>query len=231
MYCVKCGVALADTEKKCPLCGTTVYHPEIAQKEAAPLYPNRRIVEPQIHPWGTLLIITMLFLLPISICLVCEWQFNGAINWSGYVVGALCVLYVITVLPCWFSHPNPVIFVPSGFGAICLYLLYINYAVDGNWFLIFALPVTAYLCLLVTAVVTLMRYIRKGALYIYGGVCFALGGFMLLLEYLLHITFGLPGIGTWSPYPLIVFVLIGATLIILAICPKFRESLERKFFL
>jgi hypothetical protein len=66
---------------------------------------------------------------------------------------------------------------------------------------------------------------------VYGGACFAFGGFMLLLEFLLHIAFGLPGIGTWSPYPLIVFALLGATLIIFAICPKFREPLERKFFL
>lgn len=231
MYCINCGVALGDTEKKCPLCGTTVYHPEISRKEAEPLYPNSYLAEPQIHPWGTLFIITMLFLLPISICLVCDWQFNAVINWSGYVVGALVVLYVMAVLPAWFRHPNPVIFVPVSFCAIGLYLLYINYALGGHWFLIFAFPVTGYLCLVFTAVVTLIRYIRKGALYIFGGACFALGGFMLLLEFLLHITFGLPGIGTWSPYPLIVFALLGTTLITLAICPKLRESLERKFFL
>ena len=43
--------------------------------------------------------------------------------------------------------------------------------------------------------------------------------------------FGLPGIGTWSPYPLIVFTLLGMTLIVIAIVPAFRESLEKKFFL
>ena len=231
MYCVKCGVALADTEKKCPLCGTTVYHPELTQPDVPPLYPNRRVQEPHIHPWGVLLIITVLFLLPISICLVCDWSFNGQIQWAGFVVGALGILYVMFVLPAWFRHPNPVIFVPSSFAAICVYLLYINCAVDGHWFLSFAFPVTGYLCVLLTAFVTLHRYTRKGALYINGGACLAFGGFMLLLEYLLHINFGLPGIGTWSPYPLIVFTLLGMTLIVIAIVPAFRESLEKKFFL
>lgn len=28
MYCIKCGVKLADSEKKCPLCNTIVCHPE-----------------------------------------------------------------------------------------------------------------------------------------------------------------------------------------------------------
>lgn len=231
MYCVKCGVELADTEKKCPLCATTVFHPEISQADVPPLYPSNHIPEPQIHPWGALLIITVLFLLPMSICLVCDWSFNGKIQWAGYVVGALAVLYVITVLPGWFRHPNPVVLVPSAFAAIGVFLLYINCAVDGQWFLSFAFPVTAYLGVLFTAVVTLHRYTRRGALYINGGACLALGGFMLLLEYLLHINFGLPGMGTWSPYPLIVFTLLGITLIVIAIVPAFRESLEKKFFL
>lgn len=231
MYCIKCGVALADTEKQCPLCGITVFHPELTQESAAPLYPHDRMPAQQVNSWGLLLIVSVLFLLPISICLVCDIQINGRLLWSGYVVGALAVLYVTAVLPSWFSHPNPVIFVPASFAAVGVYLLYINYATHGDWFLSFALPVTGYLGILVTAVVTLRRYIRRGKLFVYGGASLALGGFMLLLEFLLHITFGLPGIGTWSPYPLIVFFLLGATMLLVAICPPLRDSLAKKFFL
>ena len=39
MYCIKCGVKLADSEKKCPLCNTVVYHPDLQQNEVKPLYP------------------------------------------------------------------------------------------------------------------------------------------------------------------------------------------------
>ena len=28
MYCVKCGVELADSQRVCPLCGTRVFHRE-----------------------------------------------------------------------------------------------------------------------------------------------------------------------------------------------------------
>jgi len=232
MYCIQCGVALADTEKKCPLCQTTVYHPDIPQKQAAPLYPSNQPPKLYTNPWGVLLIITLLlFLLPISICLVCDWQINGVVNWSGYVAGALMLLYIITVLPSWFRHPNPVIFVPVDFFAIGVFLLYIDLVTHGSWFLSFAFPVTGSLGLLVTAVVTLLKYLPKGGLYIFSGAFFALGGLMLLIEFLLHITFGLPGIGTWSFYPLIVFSLLGIGLLLIAIVPAFRESLERKFFL
>ena len=232
MYCIRCGVALADTEKVCPLCHTTVYHPDIPPVQTLPLYPQGRTPALRTHPWGMLVLVTLLlFLLPISICLVCDWQVNGVINWSGFVAGALVVLYVTTVLPGWFRHPNPVIFVPVGFVAVGLYLLYINLVTNGDWFLSFAFPVTGGFCLLVTAVVTLSKYLPKGRLYIFGGGFLALGGFMLLVEFLLHITFGLPGLGTWSFYPLIVFSLLGCGLLLIAIVPAFRESLEQKFFL
>lgn len=230
MYCVKCGVELADTEKQCPLCATVVYHPELSQPEAVPLYPGERIPQQHVHPWGVLLVISVLFLLPLSICLVCDMQINGRIEWSGYVAGGLLLLYVIAVLPNWFPHPNPVIFVPVSFAAIAGFLLYVDLATDGGWFLSFALPVTGGFGIIVTAVVTLMRYIRKGKLYILGGTCLALGGFMLLLEYLLHITFDLPGNGTWSLYPLICFGLLGGTLLAVAICRPLRETLDRKLF-
>ena len=230
MYCVKCGVALGDTEKQCPLCNTPVYHPDIVREDVAPLYPHDSMPPKQPHPWGILLIVSLLFLLPMSICLAADLNINGQMNWSGYVIGVLLMLYTIIVLPSWFRKPNPVIFTPIGFAAIALFLLYVCLATNGNWFLPFAFPVTGFLCLLVTAVVVLCRYTRKGLLYVFGGASLAMGGFMVLLEYLLHITFGLPGIGTWSFYPLSVFALLGIGLILIAIVPSFRESLTKKFF-
>ena len=230
MYCVKCGVALGDTEKQCPLCGTPVYHPDLPQADAEPLYPQDSMPPRQPHPWGVLLIVSILFLLPISICLTADLGINGQLNWSGYVIGVLLMLYVMFVLPSWFRKPNPVIFTPVSFAVIGLFLLYVCLATGGSWFLPFAMPVTGFLCLLVTAVVVLCRYTRKGLLYVFGGASLAMGGFMVLLEYLLHITFGLPGIGTWSFYPMIVFALLGIALILIAIVPSFRESLSRKFF-
>ena len=33
MYCIKCGVELADSEKVCPLCATRVFHPEMPMRD------------------------------------------------------------------------------------------------------------------------------------------------------------------------------------------------------
>ena len=94
----------------------------------------------------------------------------------------------------------------------------------------FAFPVVGGICLITCTVVTLMRYIHRGKLYIFGGAFMVLGIFMLLIEYLLSITFALNFIG-WSIYPLVVLLLFGGMLIFLEMNSNVREKIERKFFL
>lgn len=231
MYCVKCGVQLADTENSCPLCHTRVYHPDLPRPEVAPLYPEGGEKDKPINRWNIMLIISILYLLPISVCLVCDLSISGKMEWSGYVLGGMAIFYAAFLLPSWFDHPNPVIFVPCTFGVIAAFLLYINWKLSGGWFLTFALPVTVAFGLLVTALVTLQRYIRRGRLYIYGGFTISLGAFCVLLEILLHITFGLPGFGTWSLYPLVTLTILGLAMIATAIFRPLREALEKRFFL
>lgn len=229
MYCIHCGVKLADTEKKCPLCETEVYHPSLTREEGRPLYPAGKM--PKRHSGSKVLsgATVIVFLIPMLISLVSDLQSNGVLEWGGYVVGAMLVAYVTLALPLWFDKPNPVIFVPCDFAAAALYLLYIDLATDGGWFLSFAFPVIGGLALIVCAVVTLLRYIRRGRLYIVGGASVALGGFLLFMEFLMHLTFEMPFIG-WSIYPLIVLTLFGCLLIYLAINASAREILERKLF-
>ena len=231
MYCIKCGVQLADTEKTCPLCNTRVYHPDLEQPDAAPLYPNTHSPAKAIKRWSIMLILTILFLLPISICLVCDLSISGRIEWSGYVIGSLLVLYAAVLLPNWFAHPNPVIFVPITFGVIAGFLLFIAYLTDGSSYLTFALPVTVAVGAIVTAVVTLCRYIGRGRLYIYGGMIIAFGVLAVLVEYLLTITFVMPPLFTWSLYPLVTLTLLGLAVIATAIFRPLRELVEKKLFL
>lgn len=229
MYCVKCGVGLADTEKTCPLCGTAVYHPDVKQEEVRPLYPHKRTVKikPNSKAVGGLLI--FLFLIPLLICFLSDMHFDGRLDWFGFAAGGLLVGYVIIGLPIWFRRPNPVIFLPCDFVAVALYLLYVQLVTEGNWFLTFALPTVLAFAAIVCTVITLLRYLRGGRLYIFGGSIIALGGFALLIEYLISITFPVPFIG-WSFYSLIVLALLGGGLIFLAINSSAREMMERKLF-
>lgn len=44
MYCINCGVELADSETVCPLCGTRVFHPDMPRQQGS--LPFRRT------PWA-----------------------------------------------------------------------------------------------------------------------------------------------------------------------------------
>lgn len=231
MYCVNCGVKLADTEKVCPLCGIKAYHPEFEQGEGEGMYPRGQYPKLEAHALGLPIFLTGLFLLPLLVTLACDLRFNQAVTWSGYVIGALMLVYISLVLPMWFRSPNPVIFVPCTFVAVGVYLLYINCAIGGGWFLSFAFPITGCVGVIVTVVTVLLRYVKGGKLYIIGGALIALGAVMLLLEFLLHITFGMAHSVGWSFYPLTGLVLMGGFLIFLGICRPAREYMERKFFI
>lgn len=231
MYCVKCGVKLADSEKICPLCGTKAYHPDIEREEGNTIYPKRKYPAPEEKALGLPVFFTAVFTIPLLVVLICDLRFNSAITWSGIVAGALALLYVWFVLPLWFKNPNPVIFVPCSFVAAGLYLFYLNWAVGGAWFLTFAFPILGCVAVIVVTSVTLLKYVRRGALYIYGGAFMATGGMMLLMEFLLGITFENMRFIGWSFYPMVSLALIGGLLIFLGICRPAREAMERKFFI
>mgnify|MGYP007012994652 CR=1 FL=1 len=257
MYCVKCGVELADSEKKCPLCGTPVFHPDIPRNLSDPPFPPDRRIRPEdVNRSGILFVLTVAALLPALrkltegyaalgaaakktlaglipalLCLLCDWRINGTLVWSGYAAGAIGLLYIVILLPMWFRHPNPVIFVPVDFVAVGLYLLYINSATGGHWFLSFAFPVTGAIGLLVSAAVALTYYLRGGYLYIYGGMLILGGGLAVLIEFLINLTFQIHETLFWSFYPMVAGVVLGLMLIVIAICKPLRESLHRKFFL
>jgi len=226
MYCVKCGVELSDSEKKCPLCHTPVYLPNYEPKEERP-YP--RFEKPEaVNPRGIYFVISFVSIIAAIISFVCDFNLGGGVTWSGYVIGAIALFYVLFILPGWFKKYNPAIFIPISFLCIGLYLAYINYAVDGGWFLTFALPVTGGVTIIISAITTLCYYLKRGYLYIFGGAFIAAGTFCPVIETLSIITFGAPPL-FWSLYPLIALFLIGIMLIIISIVKPFRESLCRIF--
>ena len=231
MYCIKCGVELADSEKQCPLCKTIVYHPELTQNPATGLYPPYQQPHSQINGRGVLFLITMFYGRLTARLLICEYSIFGVFDWSLYAIGALLLSYIIVLLPTWFRRPNPVIFVPCDFAAIAAYLFFIDWHTTGHWFFSFALPVVAGCALIITAVIALCRYVRRGYFFIFGGACILTGIYGVMLEILLTVTF--PSITRfyfWSVYPLLGFAFLGLALIIIGICKPLRHSLAKKFF-
>ena len=229
MYCIKCGVRLADTEKKCPLCGTVVYHPEIEPEKERELYPSGKMPTSSHGRAYFCGAIVILFMIPLIVTYLSDMHPNGKLDWFGYAAGGIGLLYLIFALPLWFKKPHPVIFTPCFFAACALYLLYIDLDTNGGWFLSFALPIVLGIALCTCALITLLRCLRKGKLYVVGGFLMAFGGLILMIELLMDRTFHLTFTG-WSLYPLISLFFLGGLLIYLALNSVARERIERKLF-
>ena len=127
---------------------------------------------------------------------------------------------------------TPLFFIPVDFGATALFLLFVDlYAGQTHWFLPLALPITIGLAIIVCTAVTLLRYVKRGKLYIFGGSIIATALLIALTEILLVRLFETVSYIGWSWYPALVLFLLGLSLILVAIIRPLRESLEKKFFL
>lgn len=232
MFCINCGIELSEGQKICPICQTRVYHPDLKKSDALPTYPRKAFKSEEINIKGLLFVVTLMHLIPIIFAIILDYNMNDAIDWTGYVVGSVLLLYVSAVLPMWFRRANPVIFTPCSFLVLTVFLWYINYTVDGKWFWTFAFPVTLMVAFITTALVTLLKYIKKHRLYIVGGGFIFTGVMIVMLEFFLHLTFDIEHDGfVWSLYPLVALVIVGIALIIVEIVKPFKESLRKIFYL
>ena len=227
MYCVKCGVKLQPGAGSCPLCGTAVCEPEQTAVEAA--YPEDM---PRRHRESDLsgaVAFTVICTVAVIVTLVVCFRLYGALRWGGYAVFGTLLFYIIAILPRWFTQPRCEVFVPADHAAAALFVLYVCVKTGGHWFLSFAFPVIGVSCLLSTAMVCLLKYVRRGKLYIFGGFMILMGGFTVLVEFFEHITFG-TAMFRWSLFSLAGFGAVGMFLLAAGMIRPLRQALEKRFF-
>ena len=99
-------------------------------------------------------IFSVLCLIPAIVTLTIDYIWNYKIDWkpTGYIVGALIVLWICCVLPAIKITPAPVTALIC-FMSLALYLMFIVKQVSGSmlWFAAFALPAIAVLAVFIGA--------------------------------------------------------------------------------
>lgn len=231
MYCVKCGVCLADSEKVCPLCGTVPYHPDIERGDTSTFPPFVKKEEKKVKRWLIMTVFTVLYLIAAAELIICDLVVSRELGWSLYSSGAMGMLYVVAFLPLWFKRPNPVVFVPISFVSAGLYLWVINILSGGNWYLSFAFPLTCMTGLIFTALSALLRYLKKGICFTLGGTLFTLSASVVLAELFASITFNGGDFFGWSLYPASAGLVGSLFLIALGISEPLRLWFSKKFFI
>jgi len=227
MYCVKCGVKLREGVKTCPLCATPVWNPEENTENRS--FPDSLPRYDSDSGLPGAVAMTVVCAIAAAVVLTVCFKLYRRLSWGGYAVWGILLFYIVAVLPRWFRHPRAEVFVPVDFAAACLYALYVCLKTGGHWFMSFAFPVAGISCVLVTGMICLLKYVRRGRLYIFGGFLILLGGFSMLVELFEHITFGTP-MFLWSLYSLAGFGAMGLFLLAAGLIRPLRRALEKRFF-
>ncbi len=227
MYCVKCGVRLQEGAERCPLCDTPVWNPEALSAEKS--YPDTLPEHYRESSLPLAITMTVVCAVAAAVILTICYRLYGELRWGGYAAWGVLLFYITAILPCWFRKPRAEVFVPAGFTAAALYTLYVCEKTGGNWFLRFALPVLVLCCVLTTGMVCLLKYVRRGRLFIFGGFFLALGGVTVLAEFFERLAFGTK-MFHWSLYTLVGFGAVGVFLLLAGMVRPLRRALERRCF-
>lgn len=227
MYCVKCGVRLQDGVERCPLCDTPVWNPGEQTRETS--YPDTLPKHHSESGMPLAIALTVVCAVVCAVVLTVCFRLYGQLRWGGYAIGGILLFYVFAILPCWFREPKGEIFVPVDHAAAALFLLYLCVRTGGRWFLSLALPVLLLSCVLVTGLICLLKYVRRGKYYIFSGFFLLLGGATVLVEFFEHLTFGTQ-MFAWSLYSLSVFAAVGVFLLLAGVIRPLRHALEKRFF-
>ena len=158
MFCKKCGAAVSDGDAFCPKCGTRVekeetvtpvsYNESNSEHTEEQTAPAKEIKEkfltaPTKSGKSYAVIFTALTLIPAIFVLMIDYVANLAVDWPAtkYVVGALVVIWICSVLPVVRITPAPVTAIIC-FASVTLYAMFVIKEIDGSmeWFTVFALP-------------------------------------------------------------------------------------------
>ncbi len=138
-YCVKCGVELDNSAKKCVLCNTKVM---MELPDEIPPYPKEKLEISQLNRGYFSILLTMILLVPNLACLVINLIYTPGVYWMYYVFGGSLLLWMIFIFPMAIKKKRPLLHIFLLFLSATLYLLLIALALSGmRWFLLIALPI------------------------------------------------------------------------------------------
>lgn len=201
-YCVNCGVELEKSQKRCPLCNTPVINPnESTQINVIPPYPDNdtTTVVRKIRRM-TVLLISIILLVPFIICPVCDYIISGGLSWSVYVMTSVILGWGYIVPPIVLKH-NVVVkctFIDYFSTMLFLYMVNMKVTPDRNWFEGIALPILSYIMAVILIYAVLVRCFNiSTVIYVSLGFVFV-AVLNILIEYMIMVYNKMPDGFVWS---------------------------------
>lgn len=232
-YCPKCGVELAPSEERCPLCKTPAPDPaEVdASEKTYPPAVNAPVNAPAPRKRRTFAAAcAILLLIPVLTCLVCDLNIGGTLSWSRYVLLSFALLYIYLFPPLVLLRHRLLISLPLDCLGTIGFLWGLEHITGGTWFLPFGFPLTLLVFFVLFAVVLLVRKSPWNLLKILASVLCGMGVFVVALEWLINRSFYPGRPMTWAVYTCIPCLLLGAALFVIDRNPACKQELRKRFF-
>ncbi|MBR2223096.1 MAG: hypothetical protein IJ973_02115 [Christensenellaceae bacterium] len=229
-YCVNCGVELAESEKRCPLCNTIVINRTNPWKEPENFPYSSAVEKPaSIDKRFIAVIAALIALIPIATCLIIDLLSGSGITWSFYVIGGIICTYTLGVVPVLLGKNRYIISMFLAFLAISFYLAYINHTTDGHWFSNLGFPIVV--CVFVVVFIFLFtNHVSKMAKLYKAALFFSLIGLLCMGIEIIIRRYLDQGMITWS---LVVLPPCAIFAIILIVCErkqKIKDEIRKKLY-
>ena len=233
-YCVNCGVKLATSEKKCPLCNTEVINPnETEQEKKESLYSHKY----EEYPMRRLNVnyLTQIILSVIAVGVVvqtlCNFLISFRISWSLYAIGAFGLL-VCFALPILTKIKSPYISTMIDVVVLALYIYMIAVKTNGElWYFEFYLPLHLLSSIYVFCMVIFLRKKRRNYFRAGGISLLFVSLLLILIELLLDIFIVGKVYLIWSLCCAPLLIAIAVLLLVIAANPKLREEMSRRLYM
>lgn len=233
-YCVKCGVELDDSAKKCPLCDTSVYLPntEISDDNPPAPFSQVKMIPKDAKKEFAASVITVLLAIPMIVCGIVNLFYRKDGPWSVYVITSVLLFWVIVILPFYLKKTRPYLMWLIDTAAVLAYV-YVFFPLrkeDADYYLTVALPLIAAvsLCVLIFIIWARGRERHWSAIIIHIAVDIAV---ISAVTGVISLCYSV----TWGTVASVIVFLSVLSLMIFGIycnrSKKVRAWLEKKFFI
>jgi hypothetical protein len=232
-YCVHCGVKLADSEPRCPLCATPVIDPSAPKDPASPpparAYPARTEAQTlTLSRRSPLAFLSLLLLGAAGICLALDFLAGEGMRWSLYPAGVLILLWVAFAVPLLLRRHRLYSTLLTTAAALAGYLYMVERLTDGaHWFLPVVFPALLLFVGMVCLCIAMARRFRAGGLAV-SAAAFCQAGLLAFAIELLIVRAGFAEKILWSPFVFLPCLGVAALLLLIARDRPLYEALQRR---
>lgn len=230
-YCVNCGVKLAPSLKRCPLCNTPVVNPNdlAAIQQPVPPFPHEKGQVEVVRRKDLAILLSTSLIAASVVCGLLNLLVFRESLWSLYVIGACVVVWVLAVPAVIYTRMPLYGSILCDGLAIALYEFMISLNTpQQEWFFRLALPITA-LCTVAALIFAFL--IRKvSSAFLMTGLYFFVEAALICvsIELLIERYLALPFRLTWSAVVLSISAVIVIALVTILSRARLRNAVRRR---